>query len=109
MSGVQSQSRNRLIALAVTLVVLTIVLALVRQPMPERPVKDGIGPLAVQLDPGVSAPTTHSPLEWWQANHPNVVNNGDLREQDCLYCHDASKSCNNCHSYVGAKQIAGNP
>jgi hypothetical protein len=107
MSNSKFQARNRLFALVVTFIVLVIVLALASQAAPEKPVKDGTGPLAVRLDPGVSAPTTHSPLDWWQANHPTVVNNGDLREQDCLYCHNASKSCNNCHSYVGVKQING--
>ena len=95
-----------MMALAVCLIVLAMVLLLASQPVPEKPVKDGTGPLAVRLDPGVPAPTTHSPLEWWQANHPTVVNHGDLREQDCLYCHNADKSCNNCHSYVGAKVIS---
>ncbi len=102
----KSEIGNRLIALAVSLAMLAIVLALASQPVPIKPVKDGVGPLAVQLDPGVPAPTTHSPLEWWQKHHPNVVNNGDLREQDCLYCHNPAKSCNNCHSYVGAKVIS---
>ena len=105
----KSEIRNRMLALAVSLIVVAIVLVLASQPVPEKPVKDGAGPLAVRLDPGIPAPTTHSPLEWWQANHPSVVNNRDLREQDCLYCHNATKSCNNCHAYVGAKQIAGNP
>jgi len=100
-------ARKWLTGLVVSLVVLAIVLALVSQPMPERPVRDGTGPLAVRLDPGVPAPTTHSPLDWWQANHPTVVNNGDLGQQDCLYCHNPNKSCNNCHSYVGVKQISG--
>ena len=101
--------RNRLIALAVSLVVLAIVLLFAGQPTPPKPVKDGVGPLAVQMAPNITAPTTHSPLEWWQAYHPNVVNNGDLRQQDCLYCHDVDKSCNNCHGYVGAKLVVNSP
>ena len=105
----RSEIRNRLIALAVSLVVLAIVLLFASQPTPPKPVKDGVGPLAVQMAPNIAAPTTHSPLEWWQAYHPNVVNNGDLRQQDCLYCHDPAKSCNNCHSYVGAKQVVSSP
>jgi len=87
-------------------VALAVVLALVSQPVPVKPVKDGTGPLAVRLDPGIPAPSTHSPLDWWQKQHPNVVNNGDLREQDCVYCHDPAKSGNNCHAYVGVKQIS---
>jgi hypothetical protein len=99
-------TNKALIAIGVSLVIVAAALFLAGQSLPERPVKDGVGPLAVKLDPNVSAPSTHSPLDWWQKHHPNVVNNGDLREQDCLYCHNASKSCNNCHSYVGAKVIS---
>jgi hypothetical protein len=71
----------------------------------EKPVKDGPGPLAVYLDPSLSAPEYHSPLEWWQNNHKEVVNRGDLLQTDCLQCHDPATSCNNCHGYVGAKEI----
>jgi len=71
----------------------------------EKPVKDGTGPMAIRLDPDVSAPVTHSPLDWWQTHHMDVVNQGDLTRQDCLYCHDPATSCNNCHNYVGAGQI----
>jgi hypothetical protein len=100
------KARNWLIALAVGLVVLAIMLLFVSQPTPPKPVKDGVGPLAVQMAPNLTAPTTHNPLDWWQANHPTVVNSGDVREQDCLYCHDPETSCNNCHSYVGAKAVS---
>lgn len=71
----------------------------------EKPVKDGIGPLAVQLDPRFSAPETHNPLYWWQSHHMNIVNRGDLEQADCLYCHDPETSCNNCHQYVGVAEI----
>ena len=71
----------------------------------EKPVKDGAGPLAVYLDPSYPAPEYHSPLDWWQANHKNVVNRGDLEKADCQQCHDPDTSCNNCHNYVGANPI----
>jgi hypothetical protein len=71
----------------------------------EKPVKDGKGPLAVYMDPQFTAPETHNPLYWWQANHKDVVNRGDLVQADCLYCHDPQTSCNNCHNYVGAAAI----
>ena len=71
----------------------------------EKPVKDGVGPLAVRMDARFAAPEYHSPLEWWQSHHPDVVNRGDVAQQDCLYCHDPQTSCNNCHGYVGAKEI----
>ncbi len=95
-----------LIAIALCLFVVAAILFVAGQSVPERPSKDGLGPLAVKLDPSLTAPSTHSPLDWWQSHHPNVVNNGDLRQQDCLYCHDPATSCNNCHSYVGVKQIS---
>ena len=47
----KSKVGNRLLAPAVSLVVLAIVLLLASQPVPEKPVKDGTGPLAVRLDP----------------------------------------------------------
>ncbi len=71
----------------------------------EKPVKDGRGPLAVRLDPRYAAPETHNPLEWWQTHHWEVVNRGDLEQSNCLYCHDPQTSCNNCHNYVGAKEV----
>ena len=71
----------------------------------ERPVKDGEGPLAVRIDARYAAPEYHSPLDWWQTHHMDRVNNGDLEQTDCLYCHDPATSCNNCHGYVGANEI----
>jgi hypothetical protein len=44
----------------------------------EKPVKDGTGPMAILLDPDLPAPQTHSPLDWWQTHHMDVVNQGDL-------------------------------
>ena len=71
----------------------------------EKPVKDGQGPLAVYLDPSLPAPEYHSPLDWWQTHHMDVVNRGDLVKTDCLQCHDPETSCNNCHDYVGVDRI----
>jgi hypothetical protein len=71
----------------------------------EKPVKDGTGPMAILLDPDLPAPQTHSPLDWWQTHHMDVVNQGDLNQGDCLYCHGPQTSCNNCHNYVGANPI----
>jgi hypothetical protein len=73
--------------------------------VPEKPVKDGHGELAVTIDREFTAPATHSPLDWWQTRHFQVVNNGDIKEKDCLYCHKPERSCNNCHSYVGVRKI----
>jgi hypothetical protein len=71
----------------------------------EKPVKDGEGPLSVYLDPSLPAPEYHSPLDWWQTHHMDIVNRGDLLQSDCLQCHDPETSCNNCHRYAGANEI----
>jgi len=73
--------------------------------VPEKPVKDGSGELAVTISREFTSPVTHSPIDWWQTHHPNVVNSGDIKEKDCLYCHNAERSCNNCHGYVGVRKI----
>ena len=73
--------------------------------VPEKPAKDGYGELAVTIDREFTAPATHSPLDWWQTRHFQVVNSGDIKEKDCLYCHKPERSCNNCHGYVGVRKI----
>jgi hypothetical protein len=93
---------------AALVLAILIVLALVAGFYPtyvEKPEKDGAGPMAITLDPDLPAPETHNPLEWWQSHHPDVVNRGDLAQEDCLYCHEPATSCNNCHNYVGVNEI----
>jgi hypothetical protein len=70
-----------------------------------KPVKDGSGPLAVYIDPIYPAPEYHSPIDWWQTHHMDLVNRGDIAKADCLYCHEPQLSCNNCHAYVGVDPI----
>ena len=72
----------------------------------DKPVKDGTGPMAIRLDPDVLAPETHNPIGWWQTHHMDVVNQGDLTQRDCVYCHNPSTSCNNCHGYVGVELVS---
>ena len=72
----------------------------------EKPVKDGTGPLAVRIAAQYAAPEYHSPLDWWQSHHMDMVNRGDLAKTDCLVCHVPVQSCNNCHGYVGVDPIA---
>jgi len=67
----------------------------------QKPELNGSGPLSVQIDPRYPVPATHNPLDWWQTHHMDVVNRGDLQRADCLYCHEAQTSCENCHAYVG--------
>jgi hypothetical protein len=71
----------------------------------EKPVLDGEGPMSIQIDPAFTAPEYHNPLDWWKTHHMDIVNRGDLTQQDCLYCHDPDTSCNNCHNYVGAGMV----
>ena len=94
---------------AVLLLVVLITLILIFLYYPtwvEKPEKDGHGPLAVRIDARHAAPEYHSPLDWWMTNHKHMVNRGDLEEVDCVYCHVPQQSCNNCHNYVGADEIA---
>jgi len=71
---------------------------------PEKPTKDGPGPLSIRFEPEVAAPEYHSPLDWWQRVHFQSINSGDIPEGDCTYCHDTQTSCDNCHNYVGVKR-----
>jgi len=84
---------------------MLLVTVLVASCVPEKPALNGLGPLAVTVDRQFTAPATHSPLDWWQTHHFQVVNSGDFKEKDCLYCHRAETSCNNCHGYVGVRRI----
>ena len=53
-------------------------------------------------------------LDFWKAYHPNLITGThdpqlivatEDEEELCLDCHDQKTSCNNCHGYVGVKQI----
>jgi len=92
-------------ALILTALILVLLAAAWYPPRVERPVKDGAGPLSVYIDPAFPAPEYHSPLTWWQNHHPDVMNRGDLLQDDCLQCHEVERSCNNCHGYVGVDAI----
>lgn len=94
------------VARIIILLVAVVLAAALAGCNPEKPAKDGLGPLAVAIDREFTAPATHSPLTYWQAHHPDVVNSGDIPETDCVYCHAVERSCNNCHGYVGVRQIA---
>jgi hypothetical protein len=89
-------------------IVVLILIALIAACYPryvQKPVKDGVGPLAVYIEPKFAAPEYHSPLDYWQSHHMHIVNRGDIAKTDCLYCHEPERSCNNCHGYVGADPI----
>ncbi|NLE75554.1 MAG: hypothetical protein GX605_02230 [Chloroflexi bacterium] len=78
---------------------------------PEKPTKDGAGPLSIRFDPGVLAPEYHSPLDTWQRVHFQSINDGNILEGDCTYCHSTQTSCDNCHNYVGVNRtvLLGKP
>lgn len=83
-----------------------IVLVIVLYPdVVEKPDLNADGPMAIRIDPAFAAPEYHAPLEWWKTHHMDIVNLGDITEQDCQYCHEPETSCNNCHNYVGANTI----
>ena len=96
---------RKLVLLMAVLIILILVVVFYPTYV-EKPVKDGIGPMAIRLDPDVPAPETHNPIDWWRTHHMDVVNQGDLAQRDCVYCHDPSTSCNNCHDYVGVGLIS---
>ena len=96
--------RNILIFFVLLLLAFAI-LAFVQPHWVPEPAKDGTGPLAVKIDSRLVAPEYHSPIEWWRTHHMDMINDGDFVEADCLQCHDAATSCNNCHAYVGVRAI----
>ncbi len=97
--------RNILI-FAILLITALALLALIQPRWVTPPAKDGQGALAVKIDSRLIAPEYHSPIGWWRTHHMDALNGGDFKESDCLFCHNPATSCNNCHSYVGVKQIA---
>jgi hypothetical protein len=96
----------RKLLLTAAIIIILILVAVFYPSYVAKPVKDDIGPMAIRIDPQYAAPETHSPLDWWQTHHMDVVNRGDLTETDCLHCHEPDLSCNNCHNYVGVSEIA---
>ena len=96
---------RNILAFVILLLIALAILAFVQPQWVPEPAKDGAGPLAVKIDSRLVAPEYHSPIEWWRTHHMDIINSGDFAEADCLRCHDATTSCNNCHSYVGVRAI----
>jgi len=72
----------------------------------DKPELKGKGPLAVKLPAGILSPEYHQPVEYWKSHHMDILKRGDYSRQECMLCHDANTSCNNCHDYVGVLRVA---
>jgi len=73
--------------------------------LPEMPSQEATGANRLELDPDLEPPVTHVPLEYWRTHHREAVSRGEFPENECQKCHDPDTYCNNCHGYVGVKQI----
>lgn len=72
----------------------------------QKPELKGEGPLAITVDRGASVPEFHAPLERWRTLHVEALNRGDFSQRECVLCHNPKTGCNQCHRYVGAKEIS---
>ena len=72
----------------------------------QKPELKGEGPLAITVDRGTSVPESHAPLERWRTLHVEALNRGDFSQRECVLCHNPKTGCNQCHGYVGAKEIS---
>ena len=74
---------------------------------PEKPALRGDGPLAVQISSdNLVIPEYHNPMEVWKPRHMQAIQKGEYTERECMSCHTAETSCNNCHQYVGVPQVS---
>jgi len=71
----------------------------------QKPELKGEGPLAITVERGTSVPESHGPLERWRTLHVEALNRGDFSQRECVLCHNPKTGCNQCHRYVGAKEI----
>jgi len=72
----------------------------------QKPETKGSGPLAVVMERSTATAEYHAPLERWRATHKKALTDRDFTERECVLCHNPEKSCNNCHRYIGAKDIS---
>lgn len=72
----------------------------------QKPDLRGEGPLAVIVARGTAVPEYHAPLERWRTRHMEALNQGDFSQRECVLCHNPKTGCNQCHSYVGAKEVS---
>jgi len=72
----------------------------------QKPEVKGEGPLSVKMARGLISPEFHAPIERWRTTHKKAIAMEDFMERECILCHDPKKSCNNCHRYIGAREIS---
>ncbi len=72
----------------------------------QKPELKGEGPLAVAVPRGSTAPEYHTPIEVWRTVHMEAVNQGDFSQRECVLCHNPKTGCNQCHKYIGAKEVS---
>lgn len=72
-----------------------------------KPELKGTGPLALILPAGILSPEYHQPVDFWKQHHMDILARGDYSKHECMLCHDANTSCNNCHEYVGVAKVSG--
>jgi hypothetical protein len=89
-----------------SLVAIFLLLCLLSCEQVQKPEVKGEGPLAVMMARGITTPEFHAPIERWRATHKKAINRGDFTERECILCHDPKKSCNNCHQYIGVREIS---
>jgi len=87
-------------------IVFLLVLDLLGCQQVQKPETKGSGPLAVVMDRGTATAEYHASLERWRATHKKALADGDFTERECVLCHNPQRSCNNCHRYIGAKEIS---
>jgi len=85
--------------------ILMLILGLVGCQQVQKPELKGEGPLAVVVPRGTAVPEYHAPLERWRTLHREVLNRGDFTQKECILCHNPKTGCNQCHLYIGAKEI----
>ena len=72
----------------------------------QKPELKGEGPLAITVVRGTAVPEYHAPLERWRTLHMEALNRGDFSQRECVLCHNPKTGCNQCHKYVGAKEVS---
>lgn len=95
--------KSAMILAAVSLLLLSFTMGCNKVQKPEL---KGEGPLALKLPDGVLSPEYHQPVDYWKQHHMDLILRGDYNRQECMLCHDANTSCNNCHDYVGVPRVA---